>query len=340
MLLLVDSQLGIWSLSLPGQARMIFDPTWGNINGTIIGPSDAMITERGTILIIHQTTKTSYLTEWNDINKSLRIIREIYPQVKNMECDMNGHMIFVLRDESMLCGPARGDARMKSLHPMYQTGIQIIKVSTDTNNIHFASTLHPIIGGCIHYDFDFLGSEKYWSEDLWLGELSDFALMKHQSIIIATNLTTCVSEYRKVKGSVLGYRTNTDLLLLEAKWNFPASNIQNIQISADNTIFASMTYGQEGRISVWQSIGDAMTWIRKGPNQSLDWNNAKIRAMDPIRTLPKYNWTLHSPLSQGDIDIFLAIRGFFSSEFRLPWLAISYVMAFVTMHMVPSHLAS
>jgi hypothetical protein len=309
MLLLVDTHIGIWTCPVGGQATQIFDPKWGNIYGNIIGPQDAMMTGRGTFLILHQAVEASFITEWSNKYRSLRVIHEIRPQVKNMELDKTGKLILVLLDDSILHGPALRNAQMKSSYPMNKTGIQITKVTTDIDNTHFASTIHPELGACIHYGFDILDSDKYWFDIHWLGDMFDFSLMRNQSIIIATNLTTCVYGYRKIKARRADGLEYSDFLMLEAQWNFPASNIKAVVVSADDTIFASMSNGQNGRICVWQCLGYTYTRIKKGSNQSTDWNHSKIRSIDPILTSPKYDLLSFRSFSQEDKDYLLALRG-------------------------------
>jgi hypothetical protein len=340
MLLLVDTCLGIWNCPAGGQATQIFDPEWGNINGKIIGPQDAMMTMRGTFLILHQADDVSFITEWNCKFSSFRVIHEIRPQVKNMELDKTGKLILVLMDDSILHGPAERNAQMKVSFPMSKTGFQITKISTDINNTFFASTIHHQLGACIHYGNGILEPEKYWFDAYWLGDMLDFSLMTNQSIIIATNLTTCIYEYRKIKDGGGGGFHKSDILRLEAKWNFPASNINAVVVSADDTIFASMANGHNERICVWQCLGNTYTRILKGSNQSSDWNHSKTRSYDPIRANPVYDWTKFRFFTPNDMDCFLALRGRFARDIKLPLLAISHIMAAISCHMVSSHLAT
>ena len=297
-----------------------------------------MTTGRGTYLILHQAVKASFITEWSNKYKSLRVIHEIRPQVKNMDLDKTGKLILVLLDDSILHGPAIRNAQMKCSYPMNKTGIQITKITSDIDNTHFASTIHPELGACIHYGFDSLDPDKYWFDIHWLGDMIDFSLMRNQSIIITTNLTTCVYGYRKIKARRTDCLEYSGFLKLEAKWNFPASNIKAVVVSADDTIFASMYNGHNGRICVWQCLGSTYTRIKKGASQSIDWNHSKIRSVDPIRATPEYDLSNFRSFTQNDMDYFLALRGKISKDFKLPWMAISFIMAFVSCHMIPSYL--
>ena len=173
MLLLVDRQLGIWTCQEGCQASLIFDPSWGKIDGNIIGPQDATLTRCGTILILHQAVEGSYITEWCGKTKSFQVIQEICPHVKNLETDKIGNMMLVLQDESILYGPALSKAQLQRFRPTARTGTQIKKITSDIDNIHFASTSHPSIGSCIHYGFDLREWVSYWFDIHWLGDMSD-----------------------------------------------------------------------------------------------------------------------------------------------------------------------
>jgi hypothetical protein len=338
MLLLVGTSIGIWSCPAGDQATQIFDPTWGNICGKNIGPHDAMMTWRGTLLILHQAQDVSYITEWNPKSVAFRVIHEIRPQVKNMDLDKTGKLILVLLDDSIRHGPALRNDQLKISYPMSKTGIQISKITTDIHNTHFASTIHPQLGACIHYGFDSLEADKYWFDSHWLGDLIDFSIMTNQSIIIATNLTTCVYGYRRVKARGARCIFNSDFLRLEAKWNFPACNINAVVVSADDTIYASMSNGNKGRICVWKCHGHTFTRILKGPNHCSDWNISKTRSYDPIRAPPKHDWTNYRSFTQCDMDCFLALRGKISKDIKLPLVAISNIIAALSCRMVASHL--
>ena len=199
MLLLVDRQLGVWTCQEGGQASLIFDPSWGKIDGNIIGPQDATLTRCGTILILHKAVEGSYITEWCGKTKSFQVIQEIFPRVKNLETDKMGNMILVLQDESILYGPALKKAQLQRLRPSARSGTHIMNITSDIDNVRFASTFHPSIGSCIHYGFDLLEWVSYWFDTHWLGDLSDFALMRDHSIIIAGHVAwQRACEHRRV----------------------------------------------------------------------------------------------------------------------------------------------
>lgn len=63
---------------------------------------------------------------------------------------------------------------------------------------------------------------------------------------------------------------------LSRLWEFPARGLHDICVDANDTIYASVGCGHAGRLWVWKCDGEDVSWIKRGPETPLDWNQAMM----------------------------------------------------------------
>lgn len=320
MLLLVDEELGAWSCEGNHDAIQVFDPSRRNNLGRDIRPTDAIWTRQGKMILIHQQEGRSFIIEWCVQSKMLHIIHEEWLTILSIDMDTEGKLMAVLRDSSMMYSTSCLNRTFRKLRPISNSTIVLRNLRVDALGNCFAATKHFDFGECIHYGSAMDRMDSYWSHIHWKSNIWDYALGSIHTITIATNRTTFICRYSWIEAN------NEDYMDLQILRHIPVKNLFSMCVDANDIIFVCVPYGQQRRLCVWRRIGNNMTWVKRGSNQSIEWNHTKIRTMDSMTKYVTQNERILGEMCRQQTECYCGLRGNSNFQSCLPQHVISKIM--------------